>query len=110
MRATDEADAAHVGREVVDLVHVLDGDGAIVPHAKIDLHEVVRGRGFVLRELDVGPADPIALVDEAFHEMVSDETTGPGHKYLFHDRQPLFNACRQKNCMIAECIGRNLEG
>ena len=72
-----EGFAAHVRRELVDLVETGIDDGAAKPLiAKITDHEIIRFRVGELRILEVDPAHPETFQPQALHQMAPDEPTG----------------------------------
>src|SRR5256885_183060 len=81
----DEADAAHVGGQCIDLVDTTGRGQAIVPASQIEELELVRGRCLVLRQLDVHAPYPVAALDEELRQVMSDETTRTSHQHLLHD-------------------------
>ena len=93
MRAGDVTDAAHVGGEIVDLVHALDGLAAIIHLAQVQEAEFVRRAGLVFRILDIDAPDPIAPILEVIDKMEADKAAGTGHQHRFlgHYFAPLKN-------------------
>ncbi len=57
----DVANPAHIGRQVVDLIDVLCGSQAALPHPQVQNLKVVRGRGFVLRVFQIHPTHPMTI-------------------------------------------------
>ena len=81
----DEPHAAHVGRELVDLVEglaVLGAHGrlAIGRVPQVDPLEVVGGGGRELGVLLVGATDPVAVLHQPPHEVAPDEAPRPAHQ------------------------------
>src|SRR5579872_1011545 len=76
----DVTDAAHIGREVVDLIDPLGRREAVFPHAQVQNLEVISSRGFVLGMLNVDPTYPVAIRLQTLDEMMTDETTCPSYQ------------------------------
>src|SRR5262249_43935509 len=91
----DIAGAAHVGRELIDLVetavHHAIADAEV---AQVADHEVVSVGRRELRILEVGAAHEHSLALEAAHEMASDEPTRSTDQCRFHVPHPRFDSAR----------------
>ena len=75
--AGDEAHAAHVGCQRIDLVDPACGLETVGPSAQVDDLELV-GIGLgILGKLDVRAAYPVAVPLEQRHQVVPDESSGP---------------------------------
>ena len=82
MIGRDVTDAAHVGREVVDLIDAAaGGQQAVFNLAQVENFHLVGGAGFVLRHLDVGAAHPVAVLLQTFNQVVADESSRTGYEY-----------------------------
>ena len=78
----DVADAAHVGREVVNFVNAAArGQQAIFNLAQVENFHLVGGAGFVFRKFEVGAAHPVAVPLQTFNQVVADETSRAGYEY-----------------------------
>src|SRR6266581_7897240 len=91
LMALDEANPAHVCREVVDLLHAARGLETIRPPAQIEELELLSGRLLVLGKFDVDPPHPVPLGDEELRQVVPDEATSTGneHTVTLHLVSPL---------------------
>jgi hypothetical protein len=89
--ALDEADAAHVGGQSVDLVDAARRLEAVVPALEVEDLELVRRRRFVFRVLDVDAANPVSLGDEIFDQVMADESAGAGHQDSYFIRHTRFS-------------------
>src|SRR5439155_23236849 len=78
----DEADAAHVRGQGIDLVDAAGRGQAIVPASQIEELELVPGRRLVFRQLDVHAAHPVTALHEELRQVMSDEATRSGHEHL----------------------------
>ena len=89
--ALDEADPAHVGREVVDVLDPVGRLEAIGPPAQIEQLELLSGRRLVLGKFDVDTPHPVPLADEVLRQVVPDEAarTGNQHTFTLHLVSPL---------------------
>ena len=76
----DEAHAAHVGRERVDLVDAAGGFEAVFPAAQVEEHEFVGLGRLVFRVLEIDAAHPVAAPLEVVDEVVADEAAGSGNE------------------------------
>ena len=89
----DVANAAHVGREVVNLVDAAArGQQAHVLLAQVRDLEFVGSAGFVFRILDVDSANPVAFLLKTTHQMMTDKSTRSSYQDSFlrtHFRVPL---------------------
>ena len=85
----DEAHAAHVGRELVDLVEGAAVQGQRGPTvrrlAQIQHHEFVGRRRGELVGLAIHTAYPIALRLEPLHQMAGDEPASAADQCSLHD-------------------------
>jgi hypothetical protein len=89
VRGRDVADAAHVGGEVIHLIHAFGCCDAVIIDAQIQLKKFVGGRGLKFRKLDVGTTNKIAFAYEFLDEMVADEPTCSGNEHdIFRIRAP----------------------
>ncbi len=71
----DVADAAHVGRQVVNLIDVLCGSQAVFPDSQIENLKIVCCRSFVLGVFHIYPAHPMTICLQPFYKMMTDEPT-----------------------------------
>ncbi len=76
----DEAHAAHIRGQRVHLIHTAGGLQAVVPPTEIQDLELVRVDIGVLGILDVDTTHPVALLLQAGHEMMTNESTGAGNQ------------------------------
>src|SRR2546426_7860825 len=81
--ALDEADPAHVGREVVDVLDPARRLEAIGPPAQIEQLELLSGRLLVLRTFDVDAPHRVPLADEVLRQVVPDEAAPTGNQHTF---------------------------
>src|SRR6202034_3912856 len=81
---SDIADSAHIGSQIVNLIHSsAGGEPAVLRPAEIqDLERIARGT-FVFRILDVHPSDPMPVGFETLHQVVPNEASGAGYQYSF---------------------------
>jgi hypothetical protein len=77
----DEADAAHVRGQVVDLVDVARGLETGVEAPQVEALELVGAARLELRRLQVDAAHPVAVGDEEAHQVVADEAAGAGDEH-----------------------------
>src|ERR1051326_2240452 len=77
----DEADAAHVGGEVVNLVDAAGRLEAVAPATQVEQLELVGARSFVFGKFDIDAADPVSAVLQVAHQVVSNEATRTSHQY-----------------------------
>jgi hypothetical protein len=73
----DEAHAAHVGGQRIDVVDAAGGQQALVEAAEVAQLELVGVRVGVLGTGDVHPPHPVAPLLQRRDEVVADEAAGP---------------------------------
>src|SRR6266568_1514438 len=77
----DEAHAAHVRSEGVDLLDSLGCLEAVLPANEVEQEELIRPRGRVFGLLDVHTPDPVAQLLQVRNQVVSDEASRTADQY-----------------------------
>ena len=75
----DIADAAHIRRQLIDVVHAACGLQAALEMAQIRNHEFVGVAILELRPLDIHAPHPVALRLQPLDEVMADKAAGPGN-------------------------------
>ena len=84
----DEADPAHVGRKVVDVLNVPRGLQTIGPSPEVQELEFLSRALLVLGNLDVDSPHPVVAGRQVLHEVMSDEAARAGHENSLHGLPP----------------------
>src|SRR5215211_636999 len=74
------ADAAHVRRQMVDLVDIPRGDQAIIEASEVEYLELVGRARIVFGILDIDTPHPVVLVDQVLNQMVPYKASGTGNQ------------------------------
>ena len=82
MLRADVANAAHVRRQLVDILDASNHALAGVRDPEVGDDKLVRRAWLKLRVLDVGSSNPETLLLQSAHEVVSDESAGPRDQNL----------------------------
>src|ERR1044072_9099570 len=77
----DEADAAHVRGEAVDLVDAFSCLQTVVCDRHIEQMKLVRRGWFVFGFLDVDAAHPVTAINKILRQMMTDKTASPSDQY-----------------------------
>src|SRR3990172_1442271 len=80
----DVANAAHVGREMVDFIDAAGHRLAVFPAAQINPKELVGGRWLETGRHEVRPPHPISSGHQVPGQVVSDEARGSRHENTPH--------------------------
>ena len=89
----DKTDAAHIGRQRINMINPASGLQAGIPTAKVKNLEFVRGSRFVFGVLYVYASNPVTAIDQGASKMVADKATGARYQnfdLFFHSYVLLF--------------------